>query len=94
MFIAAVDYCVEVIGTQYQNDRFGVGYYYLGTSDEIGVFLQGALGTIGDGQGAELFYNYEVTPWCHLTGNMQVLVPEVEDVDTALLIGLRAKIDF
>ncbi|MEX1042304.1 MAG: carbohydrate porin [Pirellulaceae bacterium] len=77
-----------------QNDRFGVGYYYLGTSDEIGVFLQGALGTIGDGQGAELFYNYEVTPWCHLTGNMQVLVPEVEDVDTALLIGLRAKIDF
>lgn len=75
-------------------DKFGVGYYYLATSDEIGVFLQAALGTIGDGQGVEMFYNYEVTPWFHLTGDMQVLVPEVEELDTALLVGLRGKIDF
>ncbi|WP_425617939.1 carbohydrate porin [Anatilimnocola sp. NA78] len=75
-------------------DTFGVGYYYLGTSNQIGVFLQAALGPIGDGQGVEMFYNYEVTPWFHLTADMQVLQPEVVNLDPALLVGLRAKIDF
>ncbi len=75
-------------------DRWGVGYYYAGTSDEIGPLIQAALGPIGDGQGVELFYNYQVTPWFHLTPDLQVIDPAREAVDTALVLGLRGKIDF
>ncbi|UUO08311.1 carbohydrate porin [Blastopirellula sp. J2-11] len=77
-----------------RQDTFGVGYYYLETSDQIGPFLQAVLGPIGDGHGVEMFYNYEVTPWFHLTTDMQILRPEVTDIDTALLVGLRGKISF
>jgi porin len=75
-------------------DKWGVGWYSLQTSDEIGPFLTAALGPIGNGNGVELFYNHEVTPWFHLTGDIQVLEPEIENFDTALLVGLRGKIDF
>jgi porin len=75
-------------------DRFGVGWYYSATSDEIGPILEAGLGPIGDGQGVELFYNYEVTPWFHLTPDLQVLIPARDDVDDALVLGLRGKMDF
>ncbi len=77
-----------------QADTFGIGYYYAATSDEIGPLLQAAVGPIGDGQGVELFYNYQVTPWFHLTTDLQVLDPAREAVDTALVLGLRGKLDF
>ncbi|QDU98551.1 carbohydrate porin [Lignipirellula cremea] len=77
-----------------RQDTFGVGYYYLQTSDKIGVFAERALGPIGDGHGVEMFYNYAVTPWMHLTGDAQVLHPEVKNVNTAFVLGLRCKIDF
>ena len=51
-------------------------------------------GPIADGQGVEMFCNHQVTPWFHLTGDMQVLVSEVERNETALIVGLRGKIDF
>ncbi len=75
-------------------DTFGAGYYFAGTSGQIGPILQTLLGPIGDGQGVELFYNYEVTPWCHVTPDFQVVVPARENVDTAIVAGVRAKIDF
>jgi porin len=75
-------------------DTFGIGYYYLGTSDEIGPILQSVLGPISDEQGVELFYNIAVTPWFHLTPDLQVLMPARESVDTAVVVGLRGKLDF
>ena len=75
-------------------DTFGAGYYFAGTSSEIGPIIQAAFGPIGDGQGVELFYNYQVTPWCHVTPDFQVVMPSREQVDTALVVGVRAKIDF
>ena len=75
-------------------DTFGVGYYWIGSSDEIGPILQTAFGPIGDGQGVELFYNAAVTKWFHLTPDLQVIMPARENVDTALVLGLRGKIDF
>lgn len=75
-------------------DRFGIGWYYAATSDEIGPLLQVAVGPVGDGQGIELFYNYEVTPWFHLTPDLQVVMPARENVDDALVLGLRGKMDF
>ena len=55
------------------NDSAGIGYYHLGLSDSpIFRFLD-----INDENGAELWYNAEITPWLHVTADMQI-------VDTAL----------
>jgi porin len=75
-------------------DTFGVGWYYAGTSSQIGPLLETVAGPIGNGQGVELFYNYQLTPAIHLTPDMQVIVPARESVDTALVVGLRANMVF
>ena len=35
-----------------------------------------------------------VTPGLHLTPDLQILKPAVERVDTAVVVGFRAKVDF
>lgn len=75
-------------------DTFGAGWYLAGSSDEIGPFLQASLGPIEDGQGVELFYNVEVTPWCHVTADVQFLDPARRQVDEAVVAGVRMKVDF
>ena len=57
---------------------------------------------INSDQALEFFYNVAVTPWFRLTPDLQVLVPARERtlppgataIDTAVVLGLRAKIDF
>lgn len=71
-------------------DTFGAGWFVAGSSDEIGPVLQTVLGPIGDGHGVELFYNWQATPWLNVTPDLQVVVPSRENVDTALLLGVRA----
>jgi porin len=75
-----------------QADTFGVGYYYAGSSSEIGDFIEAAFGPIGDGQGVELYYNAQVTPWLHVTPDLQILDSAREDVDTVLVAGVRANV--
>ena len=77
-----------------ESDTFGLGWYYAGTSSRIGPILETVLGPIGDGQGVELFYNIAVTPWLNVTPDFQVIVPARENVDTAVVAGLRAKVVF
>jgi porin len=73
-----------------ERDTWGVGYYHLGVTDE----LPGVLGLVRDTNGVELFYNIEVTPWFHLTPDIQFIDPGFKPADTATVIGLRGKIDF
>jgi porin len=77
-----------------ESDTFGAGWYYSGTSSRIGPVIETVFGPIGDGQGIELFYNVAVTPWLHVTPDFQVIVPARENVDTAVVAGLRAKVVF
>lgn len=77
-----------------QADTFGAGYYYSGTSSDVGPFLEAALGPIGDSQAVELFYNAQVTPWLHVTPDFQVVMPARQTVDTALVAGVRANVAF
>jgi porin len=70
-------------------DTFGVGWFYSKTSSEINEIFATVIGGVGDSQGVELFYNYQVTPWFHLTPDIQVLVPGQQRFDTALLVGVR-----
>jgi porin len=76
-----------------QNDRFGVGWYYAKASDELGIIATQRL-NVGDGQGVELFYNYEVTPWFHFTPDLQIIKSGRTNVDTAVVAGFRAEVDF
>ncbi len=69
-------------------DTFGVGWYYAPISDS----LPGPL--LGDhGQGVELYYNYAATPWLHITPDLQIIDPARRGIDTALVFGIRVKMD-
>jgi porin len=70
-------------------DRFGVGYYLLNFSDDLPAFLHA-----NAEQGVELFYNVEVTPWLHITPDLQVIVDPgggVGNRDVAIVYGLRVQ---
>ena len=57
---------------------------------------------IGNDQAVELFYNFAVTPWFNVAPDLQVVLPAREEtlppnresIDTALVLGVRAKINF
>ena len=74
----------------HEADTFGVGWFVAGTSDEIGPIIEATLGPIQNGHGVELYYNWQATPWLNITPDLQVIVPARENVDTALLAGIRA----
>ena len=76
-----------------EKDRAGVGGFYTTLStdfkrsmDQVGVDLT-------DLWGIELYYNYEVTPWFHLTTDVQYVQNHNADDDPAVIVGLRAVID-
>ncbi len=73
-----------------EGDTFGVGFYEVGLSDQaksLGLGLR-------DETGVELFYNFRITNGCHLTPDFQVIHPGLAPVNTAVVVGLRLKIDF
>jgi porin len=74
-------------------DTFGFGHFYVGVSDSLKQLAPRLL-PIGDEHGVELFYNVAVTPWCHITPDLQMVTPGRERVNTLLFLGLRAKVDF
>ncbi len=75
-------------------DDFGIGWYHAATSSFIGPLLAAQYGPIGNGEGVECFYNYELTPAVRLTPDVQVVVPALRDFGTALILGLRAQLIF
>lgn len=77
-----------------ENDSFGIGYFYSGTSQQISPFIQNVLGQFGDGQGVELFYNARVNPLLSVTPDLQILDPARASLDTALIAGVRANLAF
>jgi porin len=74
-------------------DSFGIAYFYLGVSEPL-KNLAPVLLPLQDEQGIEVYYNMAVTPWCQITPDLQVISPFHDRVESSLLFGLRAKIDF
>jgi porin len=70
-------------------DTWGLGAFYLGLSDED--LLKG-LG-LDDEVGAELFYNVEVTPWLHVTPDVQVIESALPRADTVWVLALRTYLE-
>ncbi|HEY2155185.1 MAG TPA: carbohydrate porin, partial [Isosphaeraceae bacterium] len=73
-----------------EGDILGIGFYDLAPSTQAKSQFPG----LRDERGVELFYNLRVAPGCHLSPDLQVLHPGLAPVDTALLLGLRLKLDF
>lgn len=89
--------CVGVAGSSplacRKFDTFGLAYYYMGLSDHVKNFAPRLI-PLSDEHAVELFYDIGVTPWCHFTPDLQVTHGALERNDTAVVLGLRVKIDF
>jgi porin len=77
-----------------EKDRVGVGGYFNQLSSDF-KNLTSAVGVdLRDMWGVELYYNAEITPWFHLTADMQIIQNQNDSDDPAIVLGLRAVIDF
>lgn len=74
------------------NDTFGAGFYCVNASDKMGALLNHI---VGDEMGIEMYYNIEVTPWLHITPDIQIIDPGRKRYsDTTVVAGLRIRLDF
>ena len=72
-----------------RGDRWGLGAFYLGMSNEAPL---GRLG-VQDEVGGELFYDVGVTPWLHVTLDVQAIDAALPRADTTCALGLRTHVD-
>lgn len=73
-------------------DSAGVSFFYTGLSNEFRQLVS-PLVDVEDVYGGELYYNAALTPWFHLTADLQIINPAEVGNDTAVVVGLRGKID-
>lgn len=74
-----------------RDDTFGVGWYYMGISDKLGPLVSTLL---TDGQGIELYYSIAVTECITVTPDLQISEPNLVTTKTAIIPGIRARIEF
>lgn len=75
------------------DDRAGIGYFRNALNSDFQNTVS-ILTPLQDLQGGEIYYNAAITPWFHLTTDVQVIQPGIIANDTAVVLGLRGKIDF
>jgi len=75
-------------------DRMGIGGFYNEISSELKDLTEVAGFELEDIYGIEAYYNMAVTPSMHLTGDIQVIDSLNKGDDAAVILGLRAVIDF
>jgi porin len=77
------------------HDEFGIGYAYTDVSDVLRDNLTLlSLRRLRPEHQVELFYNFHLTPWFRLTGDLQVLRPTRPVAKTAIVPGLRLEVVF
>lgn len=72
-------------------DRWGVGYFKYALSDDLKNSLRTFV-PVFDEQGVEIFYNFFLTPWIRLTGNLQYI--NIKDQDDPVVAAVRLQIRF
>lgn len=73
-----------------QGDKFGIGYYFVGASNQFGPIPTAVFGPT-NGSGVELYYNIQVTPWLNITPDVQYVQPGNRGIaNDAFVYGLRA----
>ena len=77
-----------------QGDQFGIGWYYIGASDQFGPRPRAIFGP-QDGMGLEVFYNIQITPWMNLTPDFQIIRPDAGAIaETSYIGGIRLNLKF
>lgn len=76
-----------------ENDRWGIGYFYAETSDDLSNIITDRV-LEGDEHGMEIYYDFEITPWCRLAADLQIISPIQKRADTATVLGFRSIIRF
>lgn len=72
-----------------RGDRFGIGWYYVGASNQFGPLPQAIFGP-RDGTGIEAYYNFQMTPWLNVSPDIQYIHPEAGAIaDDAFVYGIR-----
>lgn len=74
-------------------DRFGVGYYFLGVSSAMEKALPLLL-PVRDEQGVELFYTFALNKWWTVTADVQVIDPWTRRNETDVVAGMSTRIKF
>jgi porin len=74
-------------------DLCGVGFFRNSLSDHLVRGLR-PLWQLRDEQGVEVFYNVAVTPWLHVTADVQVVRPFQENYPNAVFAAVRTNIRF
>jgi porin len=75
-------------------DTFGIGYYAVGLNTALQNLAPRLVPIRDNEQGVELFYNYGVSPWFHITPDLQFVIPAFQNANWLTVLGLRAKVDF
>ena len=79
---------------QERGDTFGIGWYYVGASQEFGPLPTAIFGP-RDGTGLEVYYNFQATPWLNITPDVQYIHPEAGAIaDDAFVYGIRTNASF
>ncbi|HOW72173.1 MAG TPA: carbohydrate porin [Phycisphaerae bacterium] len=70
------------------NDTFGVGYYYLDLSNKMPDAYNCE-------QGVEVYYNIAITPWLHISPDLQVIMDPggSEAHDVSVVYGVRMQVN-
>lgn len=72
---------------QRPRDTYGVGYYFLDLSNRMPAPYEKE-------QGIEMYYNVEVTPWLHISPDIQIIMdPGGQHGDTSFVYGLRMQVN-
>ena len=74
-----------------KKDSYGVGFYYIRLSNNLPKPIAK---NARDEFGVEMYYNIEVTPWLHITPDIQIIRPANRNNDTTLVAGIRMKMNF
>jgi porin len=75
------------------HDRMGVSGWHNWFSDDFTDLVE-PVADLQDFYGFELYYNYQITPWMHLTADIQLIENEWKGDDMAVIPGGRLVIDF
>ena len=75
------------VGKQ-RGDQFGVGWYFVGASNEFGPLPQALYGP-RDGTGVEAYYKFQVNPWMDISPDVQYVHPGTSIADDSFIYGMR-----
>ncbi len=74
-------------------ERMGIAGWYNGLTSDFKDLAATAGVPTRDNWGMEIYYHREITPWFHLTGDMQVLQNSSRQADSGMVLGFRAIVD-